>query len=157
MANFSVTQLQQKIEMIGKLSEEVDEMKVESLKWKEGMDRFTAEKEAARAQLSSAKNQLQKMKEKGSVQARRIKELEARLASELAKAESDAEKVKDDADALVAIYRADAEATQVQVREAAETANNRAYWVAELAKCRSRRETLEEIHARDFDLIEEIK
>ncbi|XP_070039418.1 rRNA-processing protein EFG1-like [Nicotiana tomentosiformis] len=121
------------------------------------MDRFATEKEIARAQLSSAENQLQMMKEKGSVQARRIEELEARLASVLAKAESDAEKAKADTDALVAIYCADAEAAQVQAREAAETADTRAHWVAELAKFRSRRETLEEIHARDFDLAEEIK
>ncbi|XP_070032868.1 uncharacterized protein [Nicotiana tomentosiformis] len=97
------------------------------------------------------------MKEKCLVQARRIEELEARLASVLAKVESDAEKAKADADALVAIYRADAEAAQIQAREAAESADSRAHWVAELAKCRSRRETLEEIHARGFDLAEEIK
>ncbi|XP_070045425.1 histone H2A.Z-specific chaperone CHZ1-like [Nicotiana tomentosiformis] len=69
------------------------------------------------------------MKEKSLVQARKLEELEARLASELAKAKSDAEKAKAKADAFVAVYRADAEAAQ----------------------------TLEEIHARDFDFIEEIK
>nr|XP_016471031.1 PREDICTED: L-aspartate oxidase, chloroplastic-like [Nicotiana tabacum] len=42
-------QLQQKIEMIGKLREEVDVIKTESLQWKEGMNRFDAEKETARA------------------------------------------------------------------------------------------------------------
>ncbi|XP_070038260.1 rRNA-processing protein EFG1-like [Nicotiana tomentosiformis] len=94
--------------------------------------------------------------EKSSVQARRIEELEARLASELAKAESNAKKAKADMDALVAVYRADAEAAQVQAREAAETADTRAHWVAELAKWRSRRETLEEINARGVDLAEEI-
>ncbi|XP_070050387.1 uncharacterized protein [Nicotiana tomentosiformis] len=143
--------------MIGKLREKVDVIKTKSLKWKEGMERFAVEKETARAQLSLAENQLQKMEEKGSVQSRIIEELEARFASELAKAESDAEKAKADADALVAVYRADAEAAQVQAREASETADTRAHWVAELAKCRSRRETLEEIHARGFDLAEEIK
>ncbi|XP_070051574.1 histone chaperone asf1-like [Nicotiana tomentosiformis] len=78
--------------MIGKLREEVDVIKAESLKWKEGMDRFAVEKEVARAELSSTENQLQSMKEKSSVQGRRIEEVEARLASELAKAESDAKK-----------------------------------------------------------------
>ncbi|XP_070056907.1 uncharacterized protein [Nicotiana tomentosiformis] len=81
----------------------------------------------------------------------------ARLASELAKAKSDAEKAKANADAFVAIYRADAEAAQVQARKAAKTANTRAHWVAELAKCRSQRETLEEIHAQGSDLAGEIK
>ncbi|XP_070050338.1 uncharacterized protein [Nicotiana tomentosiformis] len=156
-ANILVSQLQQKIEMIGKLREEVDVIRMESLRWKEGMDRFTAEKVTAQAQLSSSETQLQKMKEKGLVQARRIEELEARLASVLAKAESDAETAKAYADALVAVYRADAEAPQVQAREAAESADGRAHWVAELAKYRSKRETLEEIHARGFDLTEEIK
>ncbi|XP_070035998.1 uncharacterized protein [Nicotiana tomentosiformis] len=157
MANFSVSQLQQKIEMIGKLRGEVDVIKAKCLQWKEGMDRFAAEKETARVQLSSAETQLQRMKEKCMVQARRIEELEARLASVLAKAETDAEKAKTDADALVAVYRADAEAAQVQAREAAETSDTRAHRVAELAKCRSRRETLEKIHASGFDLAEEIK
>ncbi|XP_070050295.1 uncharacterized protein [Nicotiana tomentosiformis] len=132
--------------MIEKLREEVDVIKAESLKWKEGIDRFAVEKEAARSQLSSAENQLQKMKEKVSVQARIIEELEARLAFELAKAESDVGKAKADADKLVDVYRADSEAAQVQAREAAETADTRAHWVVELAMCRSRRETLEEIH-----------
>ncbi|XP_070057841.1 MAR-binding filament-like protein 1-1 [Nicotiana tomentosiformis] len=157
VSNISVSQLQQKIEMIGRLREEVDVIRMESLRWKEGMDRFAAEKETARAQLSSSETQLQKVKEKNLVQAKKIEELEARLASVLAKAESDAEKAKTYADALVAVYRADAEAAQVQAREAAESADGRAHWVAELAKYRSRRETLEEIHARGFDLTEEIK
>ncbi|XP_070054497.1 rRNA-processing protein EFG1-like [Nicotiana tomentosiformis] len=95
--------------------------------------------------------------EKSSVQVRIIEELEAQLASVLAKAEYNTEKAKANADAFVAVYRADAEAAQVQAREAAETANTRAHWVAELAKCRSRRDILEEIYARGFDLTEEIK
>ncbi|XP_070045825.1 uncharacterized protein [Nicotiana tomentosiformis] len=157
VANISISQLQQKLEVIGKLREEVDIIRVETLGWKDGMDRLSVEKETARAQLSSAENQLQSMKEKSSVQARKIEELEARLASELAKAKSDAEKAMANADALVAVYQEDAEATQVQAREVAETANTRAHWVAELSKCRSRRETLEEIHARGFDITEEIQ
>ncbi|XP_070046438.1 protein WEAK CHLOROPLAST MOVEMENT UNDER BLUE LIGHT-like 1 [Nicotiana tomentosiformis] len=107
----------QKLEVIGKLREEVNMIRAEILEWKDGMDRLAAEKEIARAQLSSAKKQLQSMKEKSSIQARKIEELKARLASELAKAKSDVEKAKANANAL------DAEAAQVHVREAAETAN----------------------------------
>ncbi|XP_070036447.1 uncharacterized protein [Nicotiana tomentosiformis] len=157
VSNILVSQLQQKIKMIGGLREEVDVIRMESLRWKEGMDRFAAEKETARAQLSSSETQLQKVKEKNLVQAKKIEELEARLASVLSKAESDTEKAKTCADALMAVYRADAEAAQVQAREAAESADGQAHWVTELAKHRSRRETLEEIHARGFDLTEEIK
>lgn len=90
---------------------------------------------------------------KGPAQAKRIEELETRLAE--AKAEVESSKVM--ADKSIAVYRADAEASQMEAREAADTADARAHWVAELAKYRSRRETLEEIHARGFDLTEEIK
>ncbi|XP_070035661.1 intracellular protein transport protein uso1-like [Nicotiana tomentosiformis] len=155
--NISISQMQQKLEVVGKLHEEVDMIRAETLGWKYGMDHLAVDKETARAQLSSAETQLQDMKEKSSVQASKIEELEARLASELAKAKSDAKKAKANADAFVAVYRANAEAAQEQAREAAETAKARAHWVAELAKCRSRRETLEEIHSRGFDLTEEIK
>ncbi|XP_070040497.1 uncharacterized protein [Nicotiana tomentosiformis] len=116
------------------------------------MDYFDAEKETARAQLSSVESQRQGMKERSLTQARKIEELEARLASELAKAKYEAEKAKAEMDVIVAVYRADAEAAQVQAREAYESTHTRAYWIAELAKCQSRRETLEEIHARGFDL-----
>ncbi|XP_070042816.1 uncharacterized protein [Nicotiana tomentosiformis] len=157
VANISISQLQQKIERIEQFREEVDTIKVESLEWNEGMDRFAAEKETARAQLSSVESQLQGMKERSSTQARKIEELEARLASELAKAKSEAEKAKAKANAIVAVYQADAEATQVQVREASESAQTRAYWIVELAKCQFQRETLKEIHARGFDLTNEIE
>ncbi|XP_070041516.1 KNR4/SMI1 homolog [Nicotiana tomentosiformis] len=116
-----------------------------------------AELAKAHQDQTDLSEKLQTMKEKSSVQVRRIEELEAQLASELAKAESDAEKAKVDVDAFVDVYRANAEAAQIQAKEAAKIDNTRAHWVAELTKCRSRRETLEEIHARCFDLIEEIK
>ncbi|XP_070039317.1 uncharacterized protein [Nicotiana tomentosiformis] len=101
-------------------------------------------------------SQLQGMKKKSSAQEKKIVELEARLASELAKAKSEAEKAKAEADAIVVVYRHDAEAAQVQEREATETTQIRAYWIAKLTKGQSRRETLEEIHTRGFDLTNEI-
>ncbi|XP_070034425.1 uncharacterized protein [Nicotiana tomentosiformis] len=148
---------QQKLEVIGLLRKEDDTIWAETLGWKNGMDRLAAENETARAQLLSAESQLQGIKERSSVQARKIKELEARLASELAKAKAEEEKAKADTDAFMAIYRANAESAQIQAREAVETAQTRAHWIAELARCQSRRETLEDIHARVFDLSEEIK
>ncbi|XP_070051305.1 uncharacterized protein [Nicotiana tomentosiformis] len=123
MANLLVSQLQQILEMIGKLRKEVDVIKAESLKCKGNMDRFSAEKEVARAQLSLVENQLQSLKEKNSVQARKTEELEAQLASELA----NAKRTKADADAFVAVYRANAEAAQSHTREVAETARTRAH------------------------------
>ncbi|XP_070032246.1 KNR4/SMI1 homolog [Nicotiana tomentosiformis] len=117
---------------------------------KEGVDHFAAEKETALSQLSSAESQLRGMKEKSSIQAKKIEELEARLASDLAKAKYEAKKAKAEEEVIVVVYRADAEAAQLQAREAAEIARTRAYWIVELAKCQSQRETLEEIHARGF-------
>ncbi|XP_070045433.1 uncharacterized protein [Nicotiana tomentosiformis] len=148
---------QDQTDLIEQLREEVDIIRAETKGWKDGMDRLAAEKETVRAQLLSTASQLQGMEEKSLVQARRLEELEARLASELAKAKSDAEEAKANADAFVAVYRADAEATQVHTREAVEAARARAHWVAEHAKCRSQMETLEEIYARGFDLTEDIK
>ncbi|XP_070057199.1 uncharacterized protein [Nicotiana tomentosiformis] len=120
------------------------------------MDRFAIEKEAARAQLSSVESHLPGMKEKSSAQAKKIEELEARLASERAKAKSEAEKAMAEVEAIVAVYRDNAKVAQVQAREVVETAQTRAHWIAELAKFQSRRETLEEIHAQGFDLTDEI-
>ncbi|XP_070040619.1 acetyl-coenzyme A carboxylase carboxyl transferase subunit alpha, chloroplastic-like [Nicotiana tomentosiformis] len=120
------------------------------------MDRFATEKETALSKLSWVESQLRGMKEKGTTQAKRIEELETRLASELAKAKSEAEKAKVEAEAIVAVYRADAEVAQVQARKAVETAQTQEYWIAELSQCQSRRKTFEEIHARGFDLTEEI-
>ncbi|XP_070042435.1 uncharacterized protein [Nicotiana tomentosiformis] len=97
---------EQKLELIEKLREEVDEIKAESVKWKENMNRLAVERETARAQLSSTKSQLQSLKEKSLAQAREKEKIEARLASELA----EAEKIKVDADAMVAVYRDDVEA-----------------------------------------------
>ncbi|XP_075085929.1 uncharacterized protein LOC142168774 [Nicotiana tabacum] len=146
-------QLQQKIEKIGLLREEVDQIRAECNRWKETIDRLAAEKETISTKLLSADVQFLSIKLKGSVQAKKIDELETRLAE--AKAEVESSKVL--ADKSIAVYRVDAEVAQMESRKAANTVDARAHWVAELAKCSSRRETLEEIHARGFDLTEEIK
>ncbi|XP_019232390.1 PREDICTED: uncharacterized protein LOC109213091 [Nicotiana attenuata] len=113
-----------KAKKIEQLREEVNMMRAKTLGWKQNMDRFASEKDAARAQLSSAESQLQGMKEESSAQAKKIEELEARLAAELAKVKSEAEKVKADAEAIVAVYQSDAEAAQAQARESSEAAQN---------------------------------
>ncbi|XP_070044169.1 uncharacterized protein [Nicotiana tomentosiformis] len=146
-------QLQQKVEKIGLLREEVHQIKTECDRWKETIDRLAAEKETILAKLLSADVQLRSVKQKGSAQAKRIEKLEKQLAA--AKAEVESSKVM--AEKSIAVYQADAEAAQMEAREAADTADTRAHWVSKLAKCRSWRETLEEIHARGFHLAEEIK
>ncbi|XP_070049865.1 microtubule-associated protein 70-2-like [Nicotiana tomentosiformis] len=96
----------------------------------------------ARAAAKAADTRAHCVKQKGSVQAKKIEELETRLAEAKAKVESS----KVLADKSIAIYRANAEAAQIEARATAKAADTRAHWVAELAKCRSRRETLEKIH-----------
>ncbi|XP_070011094.1 uncharacterized protein [Nicotiana sylvestris] len=121
------------------------------------MDRLASEKDTARDQLSSVEYQLQSIKEESLARAKKIEELEAQLAAELAKATSEAEKVKADAEAIVAVYLADAKVAQTRAQEVADTAKTRSCWVAKHAKYLSRRETLEEIHARGFDLAVDIE
>ncbi|XP_070048459.1 uncharacterized protein [Nicotiana tomentosiformis] len=140
-------------QQIGLLREEVDQIRAECNQWKETIDRLAAEKETILAKLLSADVQLRNVKQKVLAQTKKIDELEMRLAE--AKAEVESSKVL--ADKSIAVYRADAEAAQVEAREAAKIADARDHWVAELVKCRSRRETLEEIHARGFDLTEEVR
>ncbi|XP_070054923.1 uncharacterized protein [Nicotiana tomentosiformis] len=145
----------------------MDAVKVEAEAWNKNMDRLASEKEAALAQLASAETQLRSLKEKALVQAKKIEEFQSRLGSatsdrerlaiELAADKSEVETAKTNIDAMVAVYRSDAEAAQVRAKKVAESAQARANWIAEHAKCQSRRETLEEIHARGFDLTAEIE
>ncbi|XP_070037112.1 uncharacterized protein [Nicotiana tomentosiformis] len=133
-----LAKLQQKVEKIGLLREEVDQIKVEGNRWKETIDRLAAEKETILAKLLSADVRLRSVKQKGLAQAKRIDELE----TQLVEAKTEVESSKGMADKSIALYRADVEAAQMEAREAADTADTRAHWVAELAKCRSCRETL---------------
>jgi len=157
MANDSISQIQRLHETIAQLRGEVDEVKAETTVWKQKMDRLALEKEVARAQLLVAESQLQGVKEKSSSQTKKIEELEARLATELAKAKFEVEKVKANVEEIVAVYRSDAEAAQAWEKEVDNVAQTRAYWLAEHIQCQYRRDTLEEIHARSFDLAAEIK
>ncbi|XP_070057557.1 uncharacterized protein [Nicotiana tomentosiformis] len=148
VANSSVPQVQQKLDMIGQLREKVDLVKAEAEAWKKNMDRLASEKKAAQAQLASAETQLRSLKEKALVQAKKIEEFQSRLGSatsdrerlptELAVAKSEVETAKANVDAMVVVYRSDAEVAQVQEKE-------------------SQRENLEEIHARGFNLTAKIE
>ncbi|XP_019236671.1 PREDICTED: uncharacterized protein LOC109216906 [Nicotiana attenuata] len=119
------------------------------------MDRLVGEKEAALANLASTETQLRGIKVKNLAQAKKIDELEAKLAAagaEVAEARAEVERTKATTEKTIAVYLKDAEAAQIELREVF----NREKRVSDLAKSQSRRETLEEIHARGFDLTEEI-
>ncbi|XP_070049387.1 uncharacterized protein [Nicotiana tomentosiformis] len=133
--------VQQKAELVEELREEAKMKEAETLGWKQIMDRLDLEKDVVRAQLSSVERQLQ---------AQKVKELETRLAAELARATSEAE-------VLVASYRADAEAANTQAKEIFYAVEVRLSRVADHARRQSRSETLKEVHARGFDLMADIK
>ncbi|XP_070039689.1 uncharacterized protein [Nicotiana tomentosiformis] len=111
--NPSLSQLQQKVEMIGSLREEVDQIKAECNRWKETIDRLATEKETILTNLLSVDVQFRNVKQKGSAQAKRIEELEAQLAEAKAKVESS----KILADKSIDVYRDDAEAAQMEAKE----------------------------------------
>ncbi|XP_070039142.1 uncharacterized protein [Nicotiana tomentosiformis] len=81
MANSSIPQVEQKLDVIRKIRVEVDVVKSEAKEWKKNMDRITSEKETVRTQLASAEAQLRSLKEKTLVQAKKIKEFQSRLSS----------------------------------------------------------------------------
>ncbi|XP_070050280.1 uncharacterized protein [Nicotiana tomentosiformis] len=107
-------------------------------------------------QLASTESQLRAAKDKAEVQAKKFEDLHSQLsaavsnrenlAKELKMAKSVVVVVKDDVDEMVAQYKADAEATQVRMKD-----------IIEYAKRQSQREALEEIHAQGFDLSAEIE
>ncbi|XP_070029524.1 uncharacterized protein [Nicotiana sylvestris] len=134
-ANTLMSQLQQKLEMIGQLRGKVDQVKADCHRWKKSTDQLATDKEA--------------------ILDKRIEELEAKLArteAEVAEAKTKVEKTKVTSDKTILIYLSDAEAVQAELREDSdwEKCSN------DLAKRQARRETLKKIHARGFDLTEEI-
>ncbi|XP_070019412.1 uncharacterized protein [Nicotiana sylvestris] len=114
-------QLQQKLEMIGKLRIKVDRVKSDCHRWKDNMDRLAVDKKASLAQLASAEAQLRGKKMKNLAQAKKIKELEeslAKVGAEVAEAKAEVEKTKATTDKTIAVHLRDAEAVQAELREA---------------------------------------
>ncbi|XP_070013506.1 peroxisomal and mitochondrial division factor 1-like [Nicotiana sylvestris] len=157
MSNDSILQVQRLQETIVQLRGEVDEVKAEIAVWKQKMDRLALEKKVARAKLSSTESQLQGMKQKNLELVKKIEELQARLDMELAAVKSEVETAKVDAEVIMSVYRSNTKAAQARAKEVADATQSRVYWVAKHIKCQSRKETLEEIHARGFNLVVEIE
>ncbi|XP_070050018.1 uncharacterized protein [Nicotiana tomentosiformis] len=132
VTNTLILQVQQKAELVEQLREEAKMREVETLGWKQSMDRLASEKDAVRAQLSSVERQLQSVKVENLDRAQKVKELETRLAAELARATSEAE-------VLVASYRADAKAANTWAKENSDAAEVRLSRVADHARHQSRR------------------
>ncbi|XP_070039168.1 uncharacterized protein [Nicotiana tomentosiformis] len=134
----------------------MDEIQVMADGWKSKMDMLASEKETTQAKLSSIKVQLRMAKEKADKPAQLNEDLLAQLSSvaaewdalgkDLKATTSKLETTSADVDEMVAQYMADVKAAEARLKTNAE-------YVRRL----SRRETLEEIHARGFDLSTEIE
>ncbi|XP_070018271.1 uncharacterized protein [Nicotiana sylvestris] len=94
--------------------------------------------------------EFQSVKEERLTRSRKIEELEAKFAVELAKAKSEAE-------AFISSYRDDAEAANTRSKEISTAAEVNLSCSLYHARRQSRRETLEEVHARGFDLSADIE
>ncbi|XP_070005104.1 uncharacterized protein [Nicotiana sylvestris] len=117
--------------------------------------KLAANKKVVTAQLTSVETQLRGIKAKGLAQGRKIEEVEEELARarvEAAQAKAEVEKTKATTDKAIAMYLRDAAVVQAEFR----VAFDREKLSNDLAKCQAQRETLEEIHARGFNLTEEI-
>ncbi|XP_019229608.1 PREDICTED: uncharacterized protein LOC109210616 [Nicotiana attenuata] len=147
-ANTSLSQQQQKLEMIGQLRGEVDQVKADWHRWKKNMDQLAADKEVVTVQLTPAETQLRGIKAKGLARARKIEELDTELAgaqAEAAQAKAEVEKTRATADKTIVVYLRDAAAIQADLREASDQGRR----INDLSKWQAQRETLEEIHAPD--------
>ncbi|XP_070021405.1 uncharacterized protein [Nicotiana sylvestris] len=140
----------QKIDVEAQLWEELKIKEADALGLRRGMDDLASEKENLKEQLASFKFQLRGAKEESLARGLEIEELKIRSAAMLAKAKSDVM-------AIMASYRADAKATNAREREISSTTEVKLASALDHVRRQSRRMTLEEILARDFDLSADIE
>ncbi|XP_070034804.1 uncharacterized protein [Nicotiana tomentosiformis] len=88
VANDSILKVRQRLEQIGQLQVHVYAIQTEAEEFKKNTDLITTQKEAVQAQLVSVESQLWAAKEKTSVQANRIEELQYELNSTISGQES---------------------------------------------------------------------
>ncbi|XP_070012825.1 uncharacterized protein [Nicotiana sylvestris] len=149
-------QLQSKMEDLERLWSKVGQAKHERNESRAQIDAHVAAKKKALAKMSALEVQFWNARENSSVQTSRIVRLESNLLemkSKVVDAWAEAKEIRAKADKKVDIYLKDAVIALDELRGASdrESRSNK------YARCKSRRETLEEIHARGFDLSEEIK
>ncbi|XP_070025398.1 interactor of constitutive active ROPs 5-like [Nicotiana sylvestris] len=153
--NTLILQLQSKREDLDRLWSEVGRAKQECNELKAQIDAHIAAKKNALAKVSALEVQLWNARENSLVQMSRIARLESDLLemkAEIVDARAEAEEIRSKADKKVVVYLKD----DVVVRAKLRGASDRESRCNEYAQCKSQRETLEEIHARGFDLSEEI-
>ncbi|XP_070013304.1 uncharacterized protein [Nicotiana sylvestris] len=137
-------------ELVLQLQDELKMKEAETLGWRQGMENLVSDKETLREQLASLERQLQSVKEESLSRGHEIEGLKARSAVELAKAKSDAE-------VIASSYQANAEATNARAKEISTAAEVKLSSELDHARRQSGRVTLEEVHARGFDLSADIE
>ncbi|XP_070003039.1 uncharacterized protein [Nicotiana sylvestris] len=147
---------QRKTETLECLRDKAYQVNSECNNLKAQIDVHVAAKRNALSKASALEIQLRNAREGDSFQTSRIAKLEIdllKMKAEVVDARAEAEEVREKADKKVAIYMKDAAEACTTLREASyrERKSN------EYSRCKSRRETLEEIHDKDFDLSEEIE
>ncbi|XP_009594091.1 uncharacterized protein [Nicotiana tomentosiformis] len=141
---------------IDQLRAEMDEVKAMAEEWKGKMDQLASETDTAREKLALTEVQLRVAREKAEAQTQKIEDLQSQLGSTVAEQDTLDKELKIDKSA-VEITRADAAQMVAQYIADAKTAQDRLKVIVEYMKWQSRREDLEKVHARGFELSVEIK
>ncbi|XP_070042878.1 protein PLASTID MOVEMENT IMPAIRED 15-like [Nicotiana tomentosiformis] len=145
----------QRLEQIGQLNSQVDELLDEAKKFKD-IDVLALKREFVQVQLELAETQLRAAEENASVQIKKVKELQHRLdlatsnkaglADELEVAKSEVAEANKRVDAKVSQFRIDVEVNQAKAKS-----------MVEHAKWQAWREAFEEVSAQGFDVAAEIE
>ncbi|XP_070011273.1 uncharacterized protein [Nicotiana sylvestris] len=154
--NVSIFQLESKTEELERLWGEVVRANREFNELKAQVDAQVAAKEGVLAKTSTLEVQVRNAYANDSVRANMITRLESELLrakAEVVNARVETVMSRTRAEQKMMAYLKGAAYARVELREALDHESNS----KEFVKCKSRRETLEEIHAKRFDLSEEIK
>ncbi|XP_070013987.1 uncharacterized protein [Nicotiana sylvestris] len=154
--NIPIFYLKNKTEELERLWGEVGRVKRECNELKAQEDAQVATKEDALAKPSALEVQLRNARANNSIRANMITRLELELLKVKAKvvdARAEAVMSRTKADKKVAVHLKGGADVQAELRRAL----NHESRSKDYARCKSRWETLEEIHARGFDLSEEVK
>ncbi|XP_070014963.1 uncharacterized protein [Nicotiana sylvestris] len=148
-------QLHKKTEDLERHWRDVGQAKCECDELMARVDAQVAAKKDALAKASTLEVQLRNARENSSVRTDMTTRHESELLkmkAEVTEARADAEAIQIKADKKVAIYLQDTTDARAELRRAL----NRESRSEEYVRCKSRRENLEEIHAKGFDISEEI-
>ncbi|XP_019246300.1 PREDICTED: uncharacterized protein LOC109225947 [Nicotiana attenuata] len=158
-ANFATSQVQENIELIDQLQAEMNEVKASTEALRSKMDLLVSEKEATKEDLASSKDQLRVMKDKADKWSRLNDELQAQLDSAISERDALGQEYTGLKSKLVAASNDSFEVQDMlpQYKNNVEIVEAHLITKDEYVKWLSRKETLEDIHARGFDLSAEIE